>query len=138
MRDRAYRFLTIPLLGFALLVALPGLSTAETVSAANVSAPEPAFDFSTLTKAACHGNVSCQPNYPSCASWSGYSDCDAPFCGLGQGCGECICDEFRCKCFAGPAMKQYRERFRVCFDQFGNSCTEWQRILTTLFCDESC
>jgi hypothetical protein len=82
-----------------------------------------------VTKAAaCHGNVSCQPNYPSCASWSSYSDCEDPFCGSGAHCGECVCDEFRCFCPPGPAWKQKQERFRVCFDQFGNSCTEWQTI----------
>lgn len=80
------------------------------------------------TKAACHGSVSCQPNYPSCASWSGYSNCGDPFCGIGP-CGECFCEFGRCFCEKGPALKQSRERFRVCFDQFGNSCTEWQQTL---------
>jgi hypothetical protein len=131
MKNQAYRFLSIPLLGFALLVALPGLATAEAVSTVNASAPEPAFDFASLTKAACHGNVSCQPNYPSCASWSGYSDCGDPFCGLALGCGEEICDEWGfCRPGRGPAWRQPRERFRVCFDQFGNSCTEWQQSVS--------
>jgi hypothetical protein len=95
------------------------------------------FEWPSMAKAACHGTVSCQPNYPSCASWSSYSDCDDPFCGFAPKCGECTCDEFRCFCGPGPAQKQRRERFRVCFDQFGNSCTEWQQILTH-FCDETC
>jgi hypothetical protein len=82
----------------------------------------------TTTKAAaCHGTVSCQPNFPSCASWSTYSDCGDPYCGWGPKCGECTCDEFgRCFCGPGPAWRYSRERFRVCFDSLGNSCTEWQ------------
>lgn len=83
------------------------------------------------TKAACNGSVSCQPNYPSCATWSGYSDCDEGYCGTGRACGECFCEFGRCFCDPGPAWKQSRERFRVCFDQFGNSCTEWQMVLNS-------
>jgi hypothetical protein len=95
------------------------------------------WDWPGVTKAACHGSVSCQPNYPSCASWSGYSNCDDPFCGQAPHCGECTCDEFRCFCGPGPALKQKQERFRVCFDSLGNSCTEWQ-TLTINSCDDSC
>jgi hypothetical protein len=89
----------------------------------------------TTTKAAaCHGTVSCQPNYPSCASWSSYADCGDLTCGFGPKCGDCTCDEFgRCFCGPGPAWRQPRERFRVCFDSLGNSCTEWQG-LTSISC----
>jgi hypothetical protein len=93
------------------------------------------WEWPSMTKAACHAIVSCQPNYPSCAGWSSYSNCGDPFCGVALGCGECVCDEFGCQCEAGgPAMKQFRERFRVCFNQAGNSCTEWQRASVTLGC----
>jgi hypothetical protein len=85
----------------------------------------------TTKAAACHGSVSCQPNYPSCASWSTYTDCGDPYCGATRGCGECNCDEWgHCICGPGPAWRQSRERFRVCFDSLGNSCTEWQTYLT--------
>ena len=96
-----------------------------------------AFEWPSAAKAACHGTVSCQPNYPSCASWSGYAACDTPYCGTGIHCGECTCDEFRCWCGPGPALKEKEERFRVCFDQYGNSCTEWQ-TLTFSTCDDTC
>jgi hypothetical protein len=86
------------------------------------------FEWPSLTKAACHGTVSCQPNYPSCASWSGYSDCGTPFCGIGPRCGDCEYIEGHLFCDPGPAWKQYRERFRVCFDAQQNSCTEWEQI----------
>jgi hypothetical protein len=96
------------------------------------------FEWPSMTKTACHGTVSCQPNYPSCASWSAYSDCEDPYCGSGPKCGECTCDEWgHCFCGPGPALKQRRERFRVCFDQYSNSCTEWQQTITS-FCDETC
>jgi hypothetical protein len=85
--------------------------------------------LATTKAAACHGTVSCQPDYPSCASWSSYADCDTPFCGTGVKCGECTCDDFgHCFCGAGPAWKEPMERFRVCFDSLGNSCTEWQKF----------
>lgn len=76
---------------------------------------------------ACHSTTSCQPAYPSCASWSSYSSCDAPFCGTGNRCGLGCPNPGFCP---GPATIDRLERFRVCFDQFGNSCTEWQ--VTTL------
>jgi hypothetical protein len=94
------------------------------------------FEWPSLAKAACHGTVSCQPNYPSCAGWSGYSDCGDPWCGMGPKCGGQVCDEWGfCWWEPGPAWKQWRERFRVCFDQFSNSCTEWQQTLSST-CDE--
>ncbi len=96
------------------------------------------FEWPSLAKAACHGTVSCQPNYPSCASWSSYSDCDDPWCGFGPKCGGQFCDEWGfCWWEPGPAIKQRRERFRVCFDQGANPCTEWQQTLTSV-CDEFC
>jgi hypothetical protein len=89
------------------------------------------FAWPNVTKAACHPITSCQPAYPSCASWSGYSDCDDPFCGFAPQCGD-DCPEFG-PC-PGPAMKQRRERFRVCFNEFGQSCTEWSRTMINLGC----
>lgn len=87
------------------------------------------------TKSTCHGTVSCQPDYPSCASWSSYTDCDSQYCGSGPKCGDCTCDEFgRCFCGPGPAWKEPMERFRVCFDSLGNSCTEWQKFIVST-CD---
>jgi hypothetical protein len=86
-----------------------------------------------ITKAGwddCHLPVNCQPNYPSCASWSSLSSCGDLFCDFSSHCGE-FCDE-RGFCWpqGGPAYFAPYERFRVCFDQFGNSCTEWQNQAT--------
>ena len=125
MKYRAYPYLTLALLGFSLLVALP-VSAQPASPGGNQSS---SVDFASLAKAACHGTVSCQPNYPSCASWSGYSDCGDAWCGQQRPCGECEYIEGHLFCSPGPAWKQPRERFRVCFDQFGNSCTEWQQTL---------
>jgi len=86
------------------------------------------WEWPSMTKDACHGYVSCQPNYPSCASWSGYSSCGDPFCGTGHHCGD-DCEPWG-PC-PGPAWKEFLENFRVCFDQYGNSCTEWQTIQTS-------
>lgn len=72
---------------------------------------------------ACHGNVSCQPGYPSCASWTSYYDCGDPFCGFYRWCPEDCPEEFGC---FGEALRQRRESYRVCFNEFGQSCTEYQ------------
>ena len=82
--------------------------------------------------AACHSTTTCGTAYPSCASWSGYTNCDDPFCGVANGCGE-ECPEIG-PCF-GPAMRQRKERYRVCFNAQGQSCTEYQLTLTSLGCD---
>jgi hypothetical protein len=75
-----------------------------------------------FAKDVCHGTVSCQPDYPSCASWTSYFDCGDPFCGVYRFCGEnCETDI----CF-GPALRQKTERYRVCFNALGQSCTEFQ------------
>ena len=84
-----------------------------------------------ITKAAaCHGSVSCQPAYGSCASWSAYVTCGEPYCANQPHCGACNCDEFGiCYCGFGPARNVPYERYRVCFDSSGNSCTEWQSLV---------
>ena len=82
--------------------------------------------------AACHSTTPCGSAYPSCASWSGYSNCDDPFCGFANGCGE-ECPEIG-PCL-GPAMKQRQERYRVCFNAQGQSCTEYQRTIISLGCE---
>lgn len=80
---------------------------------------------------ACHDTTPCPPEYGSCGSWSTFEDCGDPFCGVSTLCGEC--DEWRCEA-GGPATKQNRERFRVCFNQQQQGCTEYQRAVSTLGC----
>lgn len=74
---------------------------------------------------ACHDTTPCPPEYGSCGSWSGFSDCGDPFCGPSTLCK--ICDEWGQCTAGGPATKQSRERFRVCFNQQMEGCTEYQR-----------
>lgn len=90
---------------------------------------------SSTKAAACHSTTPCGTAYPSCASWSSYSDCGDPICGVANHCGEdCPSCEFGpCPCF-GPATRQFRERFRVCFNSAEQSCTEWQRTNILLGC----
>lgn len=88
--------------------------------------------FSEFTS--CNPVVSCQPGYPSCASWSSYSGCGEPFCDLEEECEDCShCDpeiEFpECLCNPGPAHHEIFERFRVCHNQFAEPCVEWQRTV---------
>lgn len=81
------------------------------------------------TKAgACHDTTPCPSEYDSCASWSGYTDCGDPFCGISTLCGECEdVWPYRCE-YAGPALKQFRERYRVCWNPQMQGCTEYQRV----------
>ena len=82
---------------------------------------------------ACHGWVSCQPNYPSCGNWSPYYACGEPSCV--QGSYDCLgCDEQSCPP-PPDVLAHHSERFRVCFDQFHNACTEWM-VDTVASCDE--
>lgn len=77
-----------------------------------------------LTKAGCHPSVLCPSSYASCAGWSAPSQCDAVYCQDESWCGDPWCDN-GCDPDGGPASHAPYEQFRVCFDQFGNSCTEW-------------
>jgi hypothetical protein len=100
---------------------------------ARFGSPEMAGLGVTELAAACHSTTACGTAYPSCASWSGYYDCGDPFCGSVRGCGECE-GEFPPLC-PGPGMKQRRERYRVCFNNLGQSCTEYQLTLVNLSCE---
>jgi hypothetical protein len=80
---------------------------------------------------ACHSTTPCPSEYASCGSWSGYSDCGDPYCGVYRTCGA-PCPEYPF-CF-GEATRQARERFRVCFNQQAQSCTEYQRTSIVLYC----
>lgn len=82
---------------------------------------------------ACHSTTPCGSAYPSCASWSGYSDCGDPYCGVYKFCGDPPFCEEPDLCF-GPALRQARERFRVCFNAQSQSCTEYQRSSVVLTC----
>jgi hypothetical protein len=86
----------------------------------------------TAFAAACHSTTPCGSAYGACANYSSYSDCGDPVCGLVMGCG--ACDEWGHCQAAGQGMKQLRERYRVCFNELGQSCTEYQRTQTSLGC----
>jgi len=86
----------------------------------------------TFKAAACHSTTPCPTEYGSCGSWSGFSDCGDPFCGPSTLCKRC--NEWGQCLAAGPATKQNRERFRVCFNAQQQGCTEYQRASQTLGC----
>ena len=86
----------------------------------------------TQLKSACHDTTTCGSEYASCASWSGYTNCGDPFCGPTLGCGEC--NEWGQCTAGGPGMKQFRERYRVCFNAVGDPCTEYQRTTSSGGC----
>jgi hypothetical protein len=77
-----------------------------------------------ITKDGCHPTSLCPSGYSSCAGWSADTVCGASYCQNESWCGDPWCDN-GCDPDGGPANYTPYERFRVCFDQFGNSCTEW-------------
>ena len=80
---------------------------------------------------ACNSTTPCPPEYGSCAGWSAYSNCGDGICGTFKFCGDppwCYEPDL---CF-GPALYQERERFRVCFNSTGQSCTEYQRLVPSV------
>jgi hypothetical protein len=81
--------------------------------------------------AACHSTTPCGSAYPSCASWSNYTACDDPYCvHFLHGCGDCGPED---PCL-GPGLQQRIERFRVCFNAQGQSCTQYQLSFVTQQC----
>jgi hypothetical protein len=80
---------------------------------------------------ACHSTTPCGTAYPSCASWTPYDDCGDPRCVFAvQGCGACGLED---PCI-GKGLRQSIERYRVCFNAMGESCTEYQRSDYILGC----
>lgn len=80
----------------------------------------------------CHSTTPCGSEYGACTNWSGFSSCGDPYCGYAVGCGEC--NEYgQCE-YGGPAEKQNLERYRVCFNQQGQSCTQYQLSVSTGMC----
>lgn len=72
---------------------------------------------------ACHSTTHCAPEFAACASWSTYSDCEDPFCNFAPYCS-----------VEGVGIKQRRERFRVCFNESAQPCTEWQLTAFAVSC----
>jgi len=77
-----------------------------------------------MTKDGCHATSLCPASYSSCASWSADNPCAPSYCQTESYCGDPWCDN-GCDPDGGPASHQPYERYRVCFDQFANPCTEW-------------
>jgi hypothetical protein len=75
-----------------------------------------------ITKDGCHATSLCPSSFASCAGWSPTTACGPTYCQNETWCGACGdngCDP------SGPANYTPYEKYRVCFDPFGNSCTEW-------------
>jgi hypothetical protein len=69
------------------------------------------IDPGALTRA----SVTC-PGYGACTNWSATYACGEEFCGF---VGPCKFDGY-------IGLRQPREKYRVCFDQWGDYCTEYQ------------
>jgi len=89
---------------------------------------------------ACHGTAPCPAEYGSCASWSSYTACGGPYCGTYIYCCEPLGPTGpapsapNCDFYYGDALRQYKERYRVCFNASGQSCTEYQRTSYIIGC----
>lgn len=93
---------------------------------------DPSLKLVTELSVACHSTTPCDTSYGACTNWSTFTECGDPFCGPSTACR--ICDEWGQCTAAGPAMKQNLERYRVCFNALGQSCTEYQRSTATGEC----
>lgn len=79
-------------------------------------------------KDACHATTTCGPSYGSCAGWSSVAPCGGVFCGFVPGCG--LCNEWgQCET-GGQGEVENLERYRVCFNDQGEPCTEYQRSVS--------
>jgi hypothetical protein len=81
---------------------------------------------------ACHDTTPCPPEFGSCGSWSDLYDCGDPQCSFSTLCQQC--NEWDQCTIAGPMTSQVQERFRVCFNQQMQGCTEYQNFLQSLGC----
>lgn len=78
--------------------------------------------------AACNWGATCGSEYGSCGSWSGTYECDAPTCTMHHWCGEPEGP------MSGPGMVQPVERYRVCFNSSGQSCTQYEHFWVLQSC----
>ncbi|WP_426754661.1 hypothetical protein [Myxococcus sp. Y35] len=87
---------------------------------------------------------SCQPTsthscvnagYGSCLAWSEYYDCGSlSACTSDASCRVCEYDPQigRPICFRVPGQLQPRNRYRVCFNAAGQSCTEFEQLFNNV------
>lgn len=119
------------LLGCDNAAALCSCDEPVTLSSEEYVAANQGLKLVTAFSEACHSTTPCGPEYGSCAGWSSVYDCGDQYCGYAVGCG--LCNEWQCE-YGGPALRQDVERYRVCFDQFANACTEYQRSSSNYGC----
>jgi hypothetical protein len=86
----------------------------------------------TGAKAACHSTVPCGSEYGSCAGWSTWASCGDPRCARHvAGCGPCGPED---PCI-GTGWEYKLERYRVCLNPQGQSCTQYQLTFVHGECD---
>lgn len=86
-----------------------------------IVAAVPSLTAPALAAGPCHGASSC-PSPSSCGSWSGFYDCDVPFCGWDSFCVT--------KTGSEDAIVQPREQFRACVLADGSTCLEYSNTYT--------
>lgn len=96
-------------------VLLPLLFLAAIVALSPLTSPAHAAP-------ACQSASTC-PDPKSCGSWSGYFDCEEPFCDLDPFCGAKVGQE------EAPATFQLRQQFRDCILLDGSPCREYSNLI---------
>lgn len=86
-----------------------------------IVAAVPPLTSSARAVEACNSPSTC-PDPKSCNNWSGYYDCEMPFCDFDPFCGAKIGQE------EGPATFQLRQQFRDCTLLNGSPCREYSNI----------
>lgn len=95
-------------------------------------APELSPEMLQALAVACQPSVSCA-GYSSCGSWSGTYRCGEPNSCNFTGCRVNVCEGSRCYFEYRGVQSQGQNRYRVCHNPAGESCTEWERTNTS-FC----
>ena len=77
----------------------------------------PSLTAPALAVEACHGATSCS-GPASCGAWSGYYDCEVPYCVYSGLCAK----------YGELALYQPTEQFRACILADGSTCFEYSSV----------
>jgi hypothetical protein len=88
----------------------------------------------------CNAPTTCRPQYGSCDDvWSAWQPCEGAHCGGGTSSCTHIIDTYpKPRVIRYPATTSTSQRYRVCHDEFGQHCTEWEHRANVLGCDVAC
>ncbi|RKG48676.1 hypothetical protein D7X30_40490 [Corallococcus sp. AB011P] len=109
--------------------------TPEQVNALLAETPKPDEAMLQALAAACqptNTNSCVNAGYGACGNWSAYAACgELSSCNF-AGCRTRVCDNGPCYFEYLGSETQGNNRYRVCFNAVGQSCTEFEQTTTTV------